>query len=94
MKTKNLILTVILSQLSVACLATPYVPTKSPPVQKGVAPPKSSPTDDVKSVSCIHQFKKEQSLEEVSNLAAQMQQDCDLTDQQVLALAQQEFELK
>ena len=94
MKTKNIILIAILSQLSVACLATPYEPTKSPPARKGVAPPRSSPNDDAKVVNCQHQFKKEQNLEEIAFQAAQMQQDCSLTTEQIVALAKKEFDSK
>lgn len=94
MKAKNIILIAILSQLSVACLATPYEPTKSPPTRKGVAPPRSSPSDDAKALNCKHQFNKEQSLEEVAAQAAQMQQDCSLTTEQIIALARKEFDSK
>lgn len=94
MKLEKLLLIGMLSQLSVACLATPYVPTKLQHEKKGVAPPRSSPTDDVQTLNCAYKFTKQQSLEEISITAAQMQQDCGLTTQQVLILAQKEFETK
>lgn len=84
----------LLSQLSVACLATPYEPTRNQQQQKGVAPPRSSPKDDLLVPSCVHKFAKEQNLEDVASLAALMQQDCGLTAEQVLGLANEEFSLK
>jgi hypothetical protein len=94
MKLNKLIIITLMSQLSVACMATPYEPTKLQKTPKGVAPPKSSPTDDLQVPSCNHKFTNEQSLEEVANLAALMQQDCGLRTEQVFALAQKVFTLK
>ena len=93
MRAQKLVLMVVLSQLSVACIATPYEPTKLPPARKGVAPPKSSPIDEPKLNDCKYKFNKQQSLEEIATLAAQMQQECSLSHQQVLQLAQKEFEI-
>ena len=91
MKIEKIITILIICQLSVACVATPYEPSKLTTAPKGVAPPKSSVIDDVQVASCKHQFNQKQSLEEVAIFAALMKQDCDLSQQQILQLAQQEF---
>lgn len=91
MKLQKLIFMMILSQLSVACLATPYEPTKSPPARKGVAPPRSSPTDSAAKPICQYQLKNEHSLEEIAHTAALMRSECDLTAQQIVEIAKQNF---
>ena len=94
MKVTKFLMILSLSQLSVACMATPYEPTKKPQQLTGVAPPKSSLLDDVKISNCLHKFSKEQTFVEIANLAALMRQDCDLTAQQILDLAGYEFDVQ
>lgn len=85
---KKMICILIMTQISIACTATGYEPTK--PLNK-ISQPEMPKTEPVE--KCVHKFHQDQSLKEIAVTSGFMSVDCKLTLQQIAALAKATFEL-